>query len=68
LYSAKISTLRNADQKDLERFETRCWRMMEKISWTDCVKNKEVLGRFKGKEQPTYNRRQEDYLNWPHLA
>jgi hypothetical protein len=27
----------------LESFEIRCWRRMEKISWTDHVKNEEVL-------------------------
>ena len=36
-------TLRAADQKYLERFEMWCWRRMEKISWTDHVRNEEVL-------------------------
>jgi hypothetical protein len=27
----------------LESFETWCWRRMEKISWTDHVRNEEVL-------------------------
>ena len=35
-----------ADQKHLESFEMWCWRKMEKISWTDHVRN-EVLLRFK---------------------
>src|SRR5215468_10563945 len=34
-------------QKCLESFEMRCWRRMEKISWTDLVRNKEVLLRVK---------------------
>ena len=38
-----IWTLRAADQKYLESFEMWCWRRMEKISWTDHVRNKEVL-------------------------
>jgi hypothetical protein len=34
------------DQKHLENFEM-CWRRMEKISWTDHVRNEEVLLRVK---------------------
>ena len=36
-------TLRATDQKRLESFEMWCWRRMEKISWTDHVRNEEVL-------------------------
>ena len=36
-------TLRAAHQKYLESFEMWCWRRMEKISWTDHVRNEEVL-------------------------
>jgi len=35
------------DQKHLESLEMWCWRTMEKISWTDRVRNKEVLLRVK---------------------
>jgi len=35
-------TLRAADQKYLGSFEMWCWRRME-ISWTDHVRNEEVL-------------------------
>jgi hypothetical protein len=42
-YGAENWTLRKVDQKYLDRFETWCWRMMEKISWTDRVRDKEVL-------------------------
>jgi hypothetical protein len=35
------------DQKYLESFEMWCWRRMEKISWTDRVRNEEVLHRVK---------------------
>src|SRR5215469_12985860 len=48
LYGAETWTLRAADQKYLESFEMWCWRRMEKISWTDHVRNKEVLLRVKG--------------------
>jgi hypothetical protein len=32
-----------SSQKHLEIFEMWCWRRMEKISWTDRVRNEEVL-------------------------
>ena len=32
-----------AVDKQLESFEMWCWRRMEKISWTDYVRNEEVL-------------------------
>jgi len=43
LYGAEIWTLRAVDQKQLESFEMWCWRRVEKISWTDRVRNGEVL-------------------------
>jgi hypothetical protein len=43
LYGAETYTLRAVDQKHLESFEMWCWRRMEKISWTDHVRNEEVL-------------------------
>ena len=45
LYGAETWTLRATDQKRLESFEMWCWRRMEKISWTDHVRNEEVLFR-----------------------
>ena len=42
-YGAETWTLRAADQKHLESFEMWCWRRMEKISWTNHVRNEEVL-------------------------
>jgi hypothetical protein len=35
------------DQKHLESFEMWCGRRMEKISWTDHVRNEDVLLRVK---------------------
>jgi len=49
LYSAENCTLRAVDQKHLESFEMWCWRRMKKSSWTDHVRNEEVL--LKVKEQ-----------------
>ena len=43
LYGAETWTLLATDQKGLESFEMWCWRRMEKISWTDHVRNEEVL-------------------------
>jgi hypothetical protein len=39
LYGAETGTLRAVDQKHHESFEMLCWRRMEKISWTDHVRN-----------------------------
>jgi len=49
LYGTETWTLRAVGQKYLESFEMWCWRRMGKISWTDRVRNKEVL--FRVKEQ-----------------
>jgi hypothetical protein len=43
LYGAETWRLREVDQKYLESFEMWCWRRREKISWTDRVRNEEVL-------------------------
>ena len=43
LCGAETWTLRAADQKYLESFEVWCWRRIEKISWTDHVRNEEIL-------------------------
>jgi hypothetical protein len=49
LHGAENWTLRAVDQKHLVNFEIWCWRWMEKISWTEHVRNEEVL--LKVKEQ-----------------
>jgi len=46
-YGAETGTVRAVDQKQLESFEMWCWRMMEKISWTDHVRKEGVLLRVK---------------------
>ena len=46
-YGPEICTRGAVDQKHLERFKTWCWKRMEKISWTDHVRNEEVLLRVK---------------------
>jgi hypothetical protein len=47
LHGAETWTLRAVDQKHLESFEMWCWRRMDKISWTDNVRNEAVLLRVK---------------------
>jgi hypothetical protein len=52
LYGAETWTLQAVDQKHLESFEMWCWRRMEKISWTEHVRNEDVLFiLFRVKEQ-----------------
>ena len=47
LYGAETWALRAVEQKQLESSEMWCWRRMENISWTDHVRNEEVLLRVK---------------------
>ena len=47
IYDAETWTLRAVDHKQLESFEMWCWSRMEKIGWTDHVRNEEVLLRVK---------------------
>jgi hypothetical protein len=53
LYGAEPWTFLKIDQKCLENFEMWCWRRMEKIIWTDHVRN-ELLRRVK-EERNTLN-------------
>ena len=43
LYGAETWMIRAVDQKHLESFVIWCWRRVEKINWTDHVRNEEVL-------------------------
>jgi hypothetical protein len=52
LYGAETWTFRAVNQKHLESFEMWCCRMMEKISWTERVREKEVL--LKSQEAEEY--------------
>ena len=42
-YGAETWTIRAVDEKHLETLEMWYWRRMEKISWTDHVRNEAVL-------------------------
>ena len=63
-----VLKLLKVDQKYTKRFAMCCWRRMEKISWTDRVRNEEVLQSQGGQEYPTYNKEKEAYLDWLRLA
>jgi hypothetical protein len=63
LYGAETWTLRAADQKHLESFEMWCWRRIEKISWTDHVRNEDVLLRVKEQRNILYEIRKRK-ANW----
>ena len=43
LQGAETGTLWAVDRRQLESFGMWCWRRLEKISWTDRVRNGEVL-------------------------
>jgi len=47
LYDAGTWLLRNVYQKYPGSFKMWCWRRMEKISWTDRVRNEVVVHRVK---------------------
>ena len=66
LYGAETWTLRKVDQKHLVSLEMWGWRRMGKISWTDHVRNEEVLQR--GEEYHTNIRKKEGKLDWSHLV
>jgi hypothetical protein len=63
LYGAETWMLRAIDQKRLESFEMWCWRKMEKISWTNHVRNEEVLLRVKEQRNVLHEIRKQK-ANW----
>jgi len=64
-YGAENWTLRTVDQKYLGRFEM-CWRRMQKIIWTDRVKNEEVLHRVKEERNSlhTIKRKNDNWIGY----
>jgi hypothetical protein len=60
LYDAETWTLRKVDQKYLDSSAVWCWRRMEKISWTNRVRNENITQSQGGQEYPTYNKNNED--------
>jgi len=43
----KLGQFRKADPKCLESFEMWCWRRMDKVSWTDGMRNEKGLHRVR---------------------
>jgi hypothetical protein len=63
MYGAETLRLRKLDQKYLEIFKMRCWRRMEKISWTDRVRNEEVFHRAKEERNIVHTIKRRE-VNW----
>ena len=63
LHGAETWILQKVDQKYLASFEKGCWRRKE-ISWTNRVKNEEVLHRIKEEKNilQTIKRRKANYF------
>ena len=66
LYGAETWTLRTTDQIHLESFEM-WWRRMEKISWTDHVRNEEVLLRVNEQRNILYEIRKRKASSIDHI-
>jgi len=62
-YGADTWTFRKIDQKYLESFEIWCWGKMDKISWTNRVKNEGMLLRV-DKEKKFLHTIQRTEANW----
>jgi hypothetical protein len=63
IYGAETWTLRAVDQIHLGSFGMWCWRRMEKVSWTDRVRNEDVLFRIKEQRNALYEIRKRK-ANW----
>jgi len=64
LYDSVPWALGKVDQKYLDSLEMRCWRMAEKISGTDCVKNEEVLHSVKEERNVLRKIRKRREVKW----
>ena len=67
LSGAETWALRNVDQNYLESSEMWYWRRMETISWTDRVRNKEVLHRVNEERNILHTIKRRN-ANWSHFA
>jgi hypothetical protein len=65
VYGAETWSFRAVDQKHLEWFEMCCWRRVEKISWTEHVRNEEVLRRVMKQRNILYvmNKRKANWIS-----
>jgi len=44
------------------------WRRIQKISWTDYMRNADITESQEGEEYPTYNKNKEGRMDWLHTA
>ena len=66
LCGAEYWTLRRSEQKRLEAFQMRIWRRMERVKWTDKIKNAVVLERM-GEGRIMLEMIKESKNYWNHL-
>jgi hypothetical protein len=52
----------------MEGFEMWCWRRTEKISWTDRVRNEEMLYRVKEERNILHTQKRRKIREWSHVA
>jgi hypothetical protein len=50
LYGPETWTLGENEERVVNAFETRCWRRILKIKWTDRINNEKVFKRTKKKD------------------
>lgn len=63
LYGSETWTMRKKEEKYLESFEMWLWRRMEKIKWSDKIRNEEVLRRV-GEERSILKTIKKRKANW----
>jgi hypothetical protein len=64
LYGAETWALQKVDQKYLKSFHVWCWRRMKKISWTNRVRNEEVLRGIKDDRSILHTSKRRKKDNW----
>ncbi|KAJ4427404.1 hypothetical protein ANN_25026 [Periplaneta americana] len=60
---SKTWTLRRSKEKRIEPFEMWIWRRMERVNWTDRIRNEAMLGRV-GEERMTLKLIRKRKRNW----
>ena len=63
LYGAETWTLRRSEEKRIEAFEMWIWRRMERVKWTDRIRNEAVLERV-GEERMMLKLIRKRKRNW----
>ncbi|KAJ4445475.1 hypothetical protein ANN_07283 [Periplaneta americana] len=63
LYEAETWTLRRSEEKRIEAFEMWIWRRMERVKWTDRIRNEAVVERV-GEERMMLKLIRKRKMNW----